>query len=270
MVVDHTEETQSSFLTFGERDGLPVVLKFIKKPGDEWRSGHVLESFDGRGVVRAYEWTDGAVLMERLVPGNPLVELSLNGRDQEATDILADVILRMSPRQSAGHFATVEDWGKAFDWYIASGDQRIPKWLVEEAARIYAGLSQSQTRPRLLHGDLQHYNVLFDSARGWLAIDPKGVVGEVEFELGAAFRNPWELPELFVRTATIQNRLERFASELDIDPRRALAWAFAQGVLSAIWLIEDGFQVDPTTPPLRFAEAALQLLKTFARSVDFH
>jgi streptomycin 6-kinase len=43
---------------------------------------------------------------------------------------------------------------------------------------------------RLLHGDLQHYNVLLDRKRGWLAIDPKGVVAEGEFELGAALRNP--------------------------------------------------------------------------------
>lgn len=45
--------------------------------------------------------------------------------------------------------------------------------------------------------DLQHYNVLFDDARGWLAIDPKGVVGEVEYEIGAILRNPIERPDLF-------------------------------------------------------------------------
>jgi streptomycin 6-kinase len=38
--------------------------------------------------------------------------------------------------------------------------------------------------------DLHHYNVLSDSGRGWLAIDPKGLVGEVEYEVGAAIRNP--------------------------------------------------------------------------------
>ena len=42
----------------------------------------------------------------------------------------------------------------------------------------------------LLHGDLQHYNVLLDKDRGWVAIDPKGVVGELEYEVGALLRNP--------------------------------------------------------------------------------
>ena len=32
-------------------------------------------------------------------------------------------------------------------------------------------------------------NVRFDSGRGWLAIDPKGVFGELEYEVGAVVRN---------------------------------------------------------------------------------
>ena len=29
----------------------------------------------------------------------------------------------------------------------------------------------------LLHGDLHHWNILSDADRGWMAIDPKGVIG---------------------------------------------------------------------------------------------
>ena len=43
-----------------------------------------------RGVVRALEWTDGAVLLERLSPGHSLVDLVAGGRDDEATDILVE------------------------------------------------------------------------------------------------------------------------------------------------------------------------------------
>ena len=62
---------------------------------------------------------------------------------------------------------------------------------VERAQRLYVGLCASQTSTRLLHGDLHHYNILRDGDRGWVAIDPKGVVGEVEYEIGAALRNPY-------------------------------------------------------------------------------
>jgi streptomycin 6-kinase len=81
--------------------------------------------------------------------------------------------------------------------------------------------------------------VLLDSERGWLAIDPKGVVGELAYELGAALRNPAEHSELFRQPATIKNRVDCFAKALSLDARRVLGWAFAQAVLSALWELED-------------------------------
>ena len=142
----------------------------------------------------------------------------------------------------------------ALQRYIAIGDDQIPLDLVEAAHRVYSGLCATQRQPTLLHGDLQHYNVLFDSSRGWLAIDPKGVIGELEFEIGPVLRNPIERPELFLSRSTIERRLKQFTSRLHLDYERALAWGFAQAVLSGIWDIEDGFVVDATNPSLRLAE----------------
>jgi streptomycin 6-kinase len=123
-------------------------------------------------------------------------------------------------------------------------------------------LCASQRLPRLLHGDLQHYNVLFDSHRGWLAIDPKGVIGELEYEVGAALRNPYENPQLFISRSTIERRLEQFTNQLNLNYERTLRWGFAQAVLSAIWLIEDGFAVNEMTPALRLAEVIRPMLGT--------
>jgi len=262
VVVEYTFETDTSVIAFGGHDNQPMVLKVIKRPGDEWRSGEILQAFDGNGVVRVHGWAPGAVLMERLRPGNSLVEMALKGRDEDATDILADVIQQMSWRESAksslklpNTCATVEDWARGFKRYVATGDGQIPNRLVEAGRRVYLDLCATQRQPRLLHGDLQHYNVLFDSDRGWLAIDPKGVIGELEFEIGAVLRNPIERPELFLSRSTIERRLKQFTSKLNLDFERALAWAFAQAVLSAIWTIEDGFVVEATNPSLRLAEA---------------
>ena len=264
VVVEDFLETESSVIAFGTRDNKSVVLKVIKKPGDEWRSGEILKAFDGRGVARVCEQAPGAVLLERLRPGNSLVELSLNGRDEEATDIVADVIQQMSARASSmsslqfpNACATVQDWAKGFERYLATGDDQIPLELVETGQRVYLRLSATQRQPRLLHGDLQHYNVLFDSDRGWLAIDPKGVVGEVEYEIGAVLRNP---SDRFLSRSTVERRLKQFTLRLNLDYERALAWALAQAVLSAIWLIEDGFVVDATNPALRLAEVMRPML----------
>jgi streptomycin 6-kinase len=269
--VEDLLETATSVIAFGTREltaneDQPVVLKVVKQPGDEWRSGDVLAAFNGHGVARVYEHDPGAVLLERLRPGNSLVDLTLIGRDEEATDILVDVIEQMAAHPSTPGFevsavATVEDWARGFDNYIATRDVRIPRDLVEAGERVFKSLCVSQRQPRLLHGDLQHYNVLFDSERGWLAIDPKGVVGEIEYEIGAFVRNPVAQPELFLSRSTIERRLKQFSNRLGLDYARALGWAFAQAVLSAIWSIEDGFVVDATNPALGLAQIIRPMLE---------
>ncbi|MEP6912644.1 MAG: aminoglycoside phosphotransferase family protein [bacterium] len=274
VIVDDTFETESSVIAFGSRgrdlfECQPVVLKVIKQESDEWRTGEILNAFDANGVARVYEHAPGAVLLERLKPGNSLAEMALNGGDEEATDILASTIQQMSmqisrseTKTSASHVTgTVSDLAKAFERYTATGDEQVPKQLVESAHRLYSSLCASQRESRLLHGDLQHYNVLFDSARGWLAVDPKGVVGEVEYEIGAILRNPVERPELFTDPVTIERRIKRFTEKLNLDFKRVLAWGFAQAVLSAIWDIEDGFSVDAMNPALQLANAIQPMMR---------
>jgi len=267
VVVEDIIETDSSVIAFGACDSQAVVLKVIKQTGDEWHSGEILKALDGNGVVRVYEQTPGAVLMERLRPGNSLVEMAIGGKDEEATDILADVIRRMSSLESSESasesskaFKTVQDWGKGFERYVATRDDQIPLELVEAGRYVFSQLCASQRRPRLLHGDLQHYNVLFDSSRGWMAIDPKGVVSELEYEIGAILRNPVERSEFFLSRATIERRVKTFSNKLNLDFERMLRWSFAQAVLSAIWEIEDGFEVDPTNSSLRLAKVIWPML----------
>src|SRR4030095_10156182 len=132
--VENVLETATSVIAFGTRDVTAseeqsVVLKVIKQPDDEWRSGDVLAAFNGQGVARVYGHEPGAVLVERLRPGNSLVDLTLSGCDEEDTDILADVIERMTAQASSESAlelpqacATVEDWAKGFGKYIATGD----------------------------------------------------------------------------------------------------------------------------------------------------
>jgi streptomycin 6-kinase len=261
IAVQDTLETPSSFVVYGTRGNQPVVLKVLRQPGDEWRSGSVLDAFKGKGIVKVYEYMEGAVLLERLHPGTSLAAIALADRDEEATEIITEVIQQMvDGGNSDQQFPTTEDWGKGFEGYFASGDQQIARSLVEQGQTLYAKLCASQQARRLLHGDLQHYNILFDSQRGWTAIDPKGVVGEIEYELGASLRNPYEEPELFASPKTIESRLKYYESKLKIDFNRALEWGFAQAVLSAIWTIEDGFEVKDSNPSMMLANAMQPML----------
>lgn len=260
LTVAETSETENSFVAFGTRGHQPVVLKVVKREGEEWRSGEILEAFAGRGVVQVYEYVEGASLLERAVPGESLAGMAIEGRDEEATAILADVIQQMSGCSPPPRCATVQDWAKAFERYVATGDGQVPRDLVDEGQRSYTQLAASQRRTSLLHGDLHHDNVLSDRRRGWLAIDPKGVVGEVEYEVGAVVRNPIERPDLFTSPRTVERRLRHFVRTLNLDMERALRWAFAQAVLSAIWEVEDGRTVDAKNPAIALAKTLRAML----------
>jgi streptomycin 6-kinase len=260
LLIQESFETETSVVSFVTRDDQSLVLKVIKQENDEWRAGEILNAFGANGVAQVFEHTGGAMLLERLQPGNSLADLSLAGGDEEATEILAGVIRKMSPHATPDGCPKVEDWGKGFERYLATGDVRIPRRLVDAAQRVFAELCASQSRTRLLHGDLHHYNVLFDSQRGWLAIDPKGVIGEVEYEIGAILRNPFERPDLFLSRSTIERRIEQLTAKLNLNRERVVAWAFAQAVLSAIWQIEDGFEIDGSNTSLKLAKAISPML----------
>jgi streptomycin 6-kinase len=258
VTIERTAATATSILVHGRRAGKPVVLKVVKEQNDEWRCGEIAAKFGGRGVVDVYEQMPGAALFERLDPGEPLAALTLNGRDDEATDILAMLLGRMAPGDPPEGCPSVEQWGGAFVRQAAAGDDRIPSSLLDPAQRIYADLGATQRVPALLHGDLHHYNVLSDRGRGWCAIDPKGVVGELEYELGAALRNPIDRPEIFANLDVVERRLGQFGLVLGIDVSRARGWCFAQAVLTAIWSFEDGRAAE--------ADAALQLARALLES----
>lgn len=257
--LDEIRETATSVLGFGTRDDIRVVLKITTQLGDESHSGEVLRAYDGDGAVRVYESEMGAVLVERLEPGEQLVDVVKRGGDDEATKILAEVITKLANHEAPVVCPTVADWGFGFNRYLQSGDEQIPRGVVQEAHEMYEELVSSQRRTMLLHGDLQHYNVLFDNERGWTAIDPKGVVGELEYELGPLLRNPIELPAL-INPERIKRRLEILTTALQLDYSRALRWSYSQSILSAIWDIEDGHPLKPNNPSLLLARTVKQIV----------
>jgi streptomycin 6-kinase len=93
----------------------------------------------------------------------------------------------------------------------------------------------------LLHGDFHHFNIL-SSTRGWLVIDPKGVDGPEEFEVGPLLLNPWG--EMLDETEAIRRTKRRIAilsEQLGFDRQRQLMWATCFSLLSAWWdTKEDG------------------------------
>ena len=223
-------------------DGTKVVLK-AGFPGSELRSEiDALRLFDGRGSAALLESDDelGAMVLERLQPGATLDTVT---DDVVATAAAAQVmreLWRPPPTQHA--FPTVADWGRGFERLRRQfGDAPLfsPR-LVDEAEELFASLAATSAAPVLLHGDLHHGNILSAQRRPWLAIDPKGLVGEPAYEAGALLRNP--RPALLSESqpgAILARRIDQLSDELGFDRARVRGWAIAQAVLSAWWSYED-------------------------------
>ena len=102
------------------------------------------------------------------------------------------------------------------------------------AAIIADQMMSNASELRGLHGDLHHENIMF-SSRGWLVIDPVGLVGEVGFGAANMFYDPADRDDLCLDPRRIAQMADAYSRALDVDPRRLLDQAYAYGCLSAAW-----------------------------------
>jgi streptomycin 6-kinase len=219
-----------------------VVLK-IGIPDKELTSEMAaLRLFNGEGAVQLtdYDEAKGFLLLERLQPG---LMLSTLEDDEEATHIAADVMLKLQrPAPQDGSFIKLSDWFDGFKKlrkYYDGGTGPFNETLVERAERSVHDFFAEDYAPMLIHGDFHHFNIL-SSERGWVVIDPKGVIGPAGYEVGPFLLNPSEEPlngsKFRVRA---KKRIYILSEHLGLERERIREWGIAHAVLSAWWGIED-------------------------------
>jgi streptomycin 6-kinase len=213
-----------------------VVLK-ICPLDDISNEQRTLHYFEGNGCVKllAYDLKHRGLLLEYLQPGTSVKQLFPH-EDPQAVEIAAAVIKRLHayPRLDVdlSQFPTINSWLQLLGEY---NREKVPKRLLEKAKLISDRLLATQGKLYLLHGDLHHDNIL-RRQDAWMVINPKGVVGELEYELGAFIRNP--VPELLQQTDAreiIVRRIEQFSDAFSFDKQRVQDWVFVQAVLAACW-----------------------------------
>lgn len=223
-------------------DGTRTVFK-ISRHVDETRNEiAALRLWDGDGAARLLEADPdaGALLVERLEPGTMLSEVA-EFDDDAATGIAAEMLRALWRRPSEPDgFRPLESWCDAYNRNreaLTQGAGGFPAGLFRRADALRAELFASAGTPLVLHGDLHHFNVLRAQRAPWLAIDPKGLLGDRCFDVCQFLRNP--MPD-GVPVEVNRRRLDIFCSELGLDRERTKAWCFVHAMLDACWDFEDG------------------------------
>jgi streptomycin 6-kinase len=229
--------THSSWVLPVRHHATSAILKVARTP-DERHGYALMRWWDGAGAAKVLASAENALLLERATGRRDLAEMARSGQDDEACRILCETAMRLHTSRPGPlpDLHPLEVWFQPL-YDLADQHGRLAK------AAITARLLLSEPRSiSALHGDLHHDNVLDFGDRGWLAIDPHGLLGERFFDFANVFTNP-DLSDpsrpVGTRPGRLESRLKIAAETAQVEPKRMLQWIVAWTGLSAAWFIGD-------------------------------
>jgi streptomycin 6-kinase len=175
-------------------------------------------------LLRADEIGDGALLLERIAPGQPLSD----ARD-DLVEGVAQLISDLNiGRASEEAVELLPPLASVVETQIATAGAEAAARSSDEASTLAPRLTKTRRLARkllssakrdviLLHGDLENRNILLCNSRGLVAIDPLPCVGEASYDAGYWLAN-LDRDEREPASAVLAQRL-------DLDQERLLAWA---------------------------------------------
>jgi streptomycin 6-kinase len=214
--------------------GLPAMLK-IPLAAEEIRGFRLMACWNGVGAAKVYQFDADALVMHRATGHRSLKQMVLTGREDEANTIICRVTKLLHSdgcRQTPG-LVPLAVWFRSLGVAAA----RYGGWFTT-SFDIAGGLLDEPLDEVALHGDI-HYDNILDSGSGeWIAIDPKGLVGERGFDLANIFCNP--NPSIAGSPERLSKQARLIADKGGVEVERLLRWVIAWSGLSACWLLEDG------------------------------
>ena len=223
-------------------DGTRVVLKVSFPDQEYYAEVDALKLFDGQGTARVLEADSrlGATLLERLLPGTPLTSVF---DDRTATSIAARVMLSTRrPIPPTHSFPRIADWVSYMAdrsvRYVGSTSKFPIRW-VRHAIILHNELAASSEGEFVLHGDLHHANILSSERECWLAIDPRGLIGEPAAETTPMIFNVLPLKDPERMRQVLTRRVDQLGEELGIERERIRAWGIVRAMLSAFRSLEE-------------------------------
>lgn len=201
-----------------------------------------LQHYHGRGLCRLIDFIEerNVLLLEALHPGHNILAASEDSAINATCSIIKP--MREANLEMLNAFPTISEWAEGITRIRSHFDKNSNPFnsqVLDRVACILEQLISTQRRVYLLHGDLHHENILSDGNH-WKAIDPKGVVGEAEFEIIPFLLNNVSIELLESRT---DYRIESFSQGLELNIDRIYGWGLVRSVLAAWWNIEDNLGI---------------------------
>ncbi|WP_342525564.1 aminoglycoside phosphotransferase family protein [Chryseomicrobium sp. FSL W7-1435] len=208
-----------------------VVLK-VGLPGADFTNELLaLQAFANKSVVKVFTVVldEGYYIMENIVPGESLYAKFPDTRTN--VRIFVEQWRRLhSTAKSSIVLAKLPGISSWFETLNYSGD--IPEAWLLEARRAQQRLADSN-EDVILHGDLHHENIVWDVSRGFVVIDPKGVIGHAYYDC---------VQFLFNKNATIEEfklKLQLLISTHGFDADKLLDAVKALGTVYLLWSLEE-------------------------------
>jgi streptomycin 6-kinase len=155
----------------------------------------------------------------------------------DAAIIVLEAILRPRPAERGDvHFLDV--WFDRFQERHKQTD--FPRAAALKALAIYGELSAQPGRTYYIHGDFHPGNIVTSARRRFLAIDPKGLIGHIGYDIAVFLNNlHWWQKNTEGVGELLAEAIVRFGGSFSIDEKDLREWAYATMVIGAWWNLED-------------------------------
>ncbi len=213
----------------------------------------LLAWYGGDGAVRVLERASDAVLMERAIGERSIAEMARAGEDERALALLCDAAARLHAPRPLPPPPSLQPLADRFERLepvaAVHGGTLARCW---DEARLFLATSEDE---RPLHGDLWHDNLRDGGPRGWLAIDPKGFLGERTYDHAIMVGTP-DFPKIAAEPERLLRRARFVAERAGLDHSRLLRAIIIDAGCYAVWSMTDGRPPDA----LKVAEIAAAAL----------
>ncbi|WP_405060561.1 aminoglycoside phosphotransferase family protein [Kribbella sp. NBC_01505] len=221
-----------------QRAGEPLMLKVsFTHPGNV-HEPDAYTAWAGRGAVHLHERADEyyAMLLERAHP----TTLRDSGADVAAVGGQMSRLLTIPAPDGLPRLQDrADEWAEELQRDVAEFPGVLPDAVVARAFGVIDELVRKQPDV-LIHGDLHHRNILSADREPWLAIDPKGLIGDPAYDAVTFLKARTLVLMKGDLLAGMERELAAYCEAAELDLVHVRRWIQLEMVRTAYWVRRYG------------------------------